>query len=191
MTGRVKGFVGKVCEVNPSLRTEHRLSNCVTLVATLSQNKNIVTSINNIQGFINKLNLWIKTIKNGSNLAWIRDPFVDSKNIPINLDLGLQIELTDLKADRALESTFSKFLRIWLSIGCEYSAISEKALNVLPAFSTTYLCELSFSMLTEIKTSERERERDLNPSVMKWKISPQISCQYSYDIEGLTMLVVA
>lgn len=168
------------------------------------RNENILTSMDKIQGFINKLNLWIQTIENGScemfptvwpladdnkvlmdlikehlvllqqnfkkyfgesveDFDWVRDPFImDSKHLPNNL--GLQEELADLKADRTLKLKFFEvpLETFWLSISSEYPAISEMAVNVLLPFSTTYLCELGFSTLTEIKTSKRERLKSID-----------------------------
>ena len=92
---------------------------------------------------------------------WVRDPFVvNSEHLPINI----QEELADLKADRTLKL---KLLEVpldtfWLAIRSGYPAISEMAVNVLLPFSTTYLCELGFSTLTEIKTSKRERLKSID-----------------------------
>ena len=48
----------------------------------------------------------------------------------------------------------------WLAIGKEYPEIAASAVAVLLPFSTTYLCELSFSSLTFIKkNTHTHRER--------------------------------
>ncbi|XP_067142494.1 protein FAM200A-like [Centruroides vittatus] len=158
-----------------------------------------------IQGFVNKLNLWIQRIENGSfemfstvwslasgnkmmmdlikehlqilqqrfkkyfgesvkDIDWVRNPFVAiSESLPIHL----QEELAELKADRTLKlKLFEVPLNtFWLTIKSEYPAISEMAVNMLLPFSTTYLCELGFSTLTEIKTSKRERLRSVDEEI--------------------------
>ena len=45
----------------------------------------------------------------------------------------------------------------WIKIQNEYPNIGEKALVILLQFSTTYLYETAFSVLTNLKTKKRER----------------------------------
>lgn len=45
----------------------------------------------------------------------------------------------------------------WLRMQKEYAALSQKAIDKLLQFSTTYLCETAFSTMTIIKTKERNR----------------------------------
>ncbi|XP_067131371.1 zinc finger BED domain-containing protein 5-like [Centruroides vittatus] len=165
------------------------------------RNENILTSTEKIQGFVNKLNLWIQRIENGSfemfstvwslasgnkmmmdlikehlqilqqrfkkyfeDIDWVRNPFVAiSESLPIHLPE----ELAELKADgtlklKLLEVPLNTF---WLTIKSEYPAIFEMAVNMLLPFSTTYLCELGFSTLTEIKTSKKERLRSVDEEI--------------------------
>ncbi|XP_067119329.1 protein FAM200A-like [Centruroides vittatus] len=110
------------------------------------------------------------------DIDWVRNPFVAiSEFLPIHL----QEELAELEADKTLKL---KLLEVpldtfWLTIKSEYPAISEMAVNMLLPFSTTYLCELGFSTLTEIKTSKRERLRSVDEGmrVALSTIPPRIS----------------
>jgi hypothetical protein len=43
----------------------------------------------------------------------------------------------------------------WISITKKYPVISEKAINILLQFSTSYICEQAFSCVTNIKSKER------------------------------------
>ena len=45
----------------------------------------------------------------------------------------------------------------WIIIRNEYSCIGDKAVTILLQFSTSYTCEIGFSILTNIKTKKRER----------------------------------
>jgi len=45
----------------------------------------------------------------------------------------------------------------WILVENEYPAIAEKALRLLLQFSTSYVCEFGFSVITTIKHKKRER----------------------------------
>ena len=68
-------------------------------------------------------------------------------------------QLTELSSDRTLRLQFSRLplLSFWLACFQEYSLLSDKAINVLLPFSTTYLCETAFSAVTAMKTKYRSR----------------------------------
>ena len=57
----------------------------------------------------------------------------------------------------------------WIAVGKECKQISEKALEILLQFCTTYLCEQSFSMLVLIKNDKRsclkEIDRELRVAI--------------------------
>ncbi|XP_067123773.1 SCAN domain-containing protein 3-like [Centruroides vittatus] len=229
MTGRVKGFVAQVREINPNIRCDHclihreaivvkylppspkavldevvKVVNLVksrplnsrlffvlcqemesehttlllhTEVRWLSRGK-VLTRISEFKDEVVRIFLTVEgheyadlQMMNGigsrsilesvEDIDWVCNPFVAiSESLPIHL----QEELAELKADRTLKL---KLLEVpldtfWLTVKSEYPAISEMAVNMLLPFSTTYLCELGFSTLTEIKTSKRERLRSID-----------------------------
>jgi hypothetical protein len=90
---------------------------------------------------------------------WIRNPFGIFDTSQAQFSLQEEEELVSLSTDRTLKMKFleASVDEFWISIQKEYPALSRKALNVLIQFSTSYLCELGFSTLTNIKTKKRER----------------------------------
>ena len=45
----------------------------------------------------------------------------------------------------------------WIAVKEEYLSLAEKALTILTKFSTSYLCELGFLTLLNMKSEKRER----------------------------------
>ena len=70
-------------------------------------------------------------------------------------------ELATISSDRSLKIKHSAvdIDTFWISIQKEFPALAEKALLVLLQFSTSYLCELGFSTLNNIKNMKRGRLR--------------------------------
>ena len=62
----------------------------------------------------------------------------------ISTDWGLKIKHKEVPIDQ-----------FWISVKEEYPSIANKALTVLLQFSTSYLCEQGFSVLTNIKCKNR------------------------------------
>ena len=91
---------------------------------------------------------------------WVRNPFVD---VPSNIGFKLceEEELATISSDRSLKIKHSAvdIDTFWISIQREFPALAEKTLLVLFQFSTSYLCELGFSTLNNIKNMKRERLR--------------------------------
>ena len=89
---------------------------------------------------------------------WIRNPFTnDTSNW--NLCLEEEEELISLSSDRTLKIKHSEFHldRFWISVRGQYPKLSKRAINILLQFSTSYLCELGFSTLTNMKNKKRSR----------------------------------
>lgn len=91
-----------------------------------------------------------------STFDWIRNPFECKLT---DLTGREQEQLAELSSDRTLRLQFSKLplSSFWLACFQEYALLSNKAINVLLPFSTTYLCETAFSAVTAIKTKYRSR----------------------------------
>jgi len=83
---------------------------------------------------------------------WIINPFV--ANIGNNnSNMNEKESLIDLSSDSTLKFKFQSTLsksRFWLSVISKYPFLIEKAMKVVIQFSTTYLCEETFSSDTVI-----------------------------------------
>lgn len=89
---------------------------------------------------------------------WIIDPFAAANNENNKLSINEKESLIDLSSDSSLKAKFqlsSSKSQFWLYVKNEYPLLSEKAMKVLIQFSTTYLCEKTFSSVTIIKTQYR------------------------------------
>ena len=85
---------------------------------------------------------------------WIRNPFIstDTRNLSL-----VEEELAEIKDHRSLfmiykESDLDKF---WVCVSRINLNIGNKDLKILLQFSTTYICEESFSTMTNIKSMKR------------------------------------
>ena len=88
---------------------------------------------------------------------WVINPFASYNTT--NLDFNEQESLIDLKNDFLHRSTFSQqeLSQFWISIQYDYPELSSIAIKSLLPFGSSYLCEIGFSVLTEMKSKKRER----------------------------------
>ena len=88
---------------------------------------------------------------------WILDPFTTNSD-DTNLDLREKENLIELSSDDGLKIRFKTSpsrSHFWLSVKSEYPALTHRAMKLLLQFSTTYLCEKTFSAMAAIKTKYR------------------------------------
>ena len=97
---------------------------------------------------------------NSEKYDWVRNPLVD---VPFNIGFKLyeEEELATISSDRSLKIKHSEvdIDTFWISIQMKFPGLAKKALLILLQFSTSYLCELVFSTLNNIKNKKRQRLR--------------------------------
>ena len=94
---------------------------------------------------------------NTEKYDWVHNPFID---VPSNIGFKLceEQEFATISSDRSLRIKHSAvdIDTFWISIQKEFPALAEKVLLVLFQFPTSYLCELGFSTLNNIKNRKME-----------------------------------
>ena len=120
---------------------------------------------------------------NTQQYDWIRNPFSSNAEISTEeLSLPIRESFLELRNDRTLRLKFSEMSlgEFWVSIREEYKLISKAAIEILLQFSTTYLCEQSFSSLVLIKNDKRsclsDIDRELRVALSKFEPNIQRLC---------------
>jgi hypothetical protein len=90
---------------------------------------------------------------------WVRNPYAVSPDATTHLPIEKQEQLAELRSDSTLQLKYGELslLKFRKLAKGEYPAIAEEAVSTLLPFSTTYLCELGFSALTNIQNKKRKR----------------------------------
>jgi len=104
-----------------------------------------------------KFNSYFPSLK-ADEYDWVRNPFIESSS-NTGLLLCEEEELACISGDRGLKIKHAEVPidTFWIPVKEEYPSLAKKALTSLMQFSTSYLCELGFSTLHNIKSKEREQ----------------------------------
>lgn len=89
--------------------------------------------------------------------GWVLNPF--GNLVATEFQTSEEEQLIDLREDLLRKTSFGQVetSEFWISLRSQYPDLCLKALKVLLPFATSYLCELGFSALAEIKSKKRER----------------------------------
>uniref|UniRef100_A0A8D1VLE0 Protein FAM200A n=1 Tax=Sus scrofa TaxID=9823 RepID=A0A8D1VLE0_PIG len=93
---------------------------------------------------------------------WMKDPFAfqtPESIVELNLAPEEENELLQLSSSFMLKNYYKtlSLSAFWIKIQGEFPLLSRKSILLLLPFTTTYLCELGFSILTRLKTKKRNR----------------------------------
>ncbi|GBP76405.1 SCAN domain-containing protein 3 [Eumeta japonica] len=107
---------------------------------------------------------------------WILNPFLNKSIDLADVTTKMKDYFLDLAADGMLKMEFySQSVDVfWIKRKHEYPELARETLKLLVPFATSYLCELAFSSMVDIKTKKRNRlqlEHDWIINISK--IAPQ------------------
>ena len=91
-----------------------------------------------------------------NNFRWVVNLFGSNESSNLSAE---EEQLIDLRNDLFFQTLFPQknLDEFWLSASKSYSMIGAKAVTIILPFASSWLCEHSFSVLTEIKSCKRER----------------------------------
>jgi hypothetical protein len=94
-----------------------------------------------------------------NNYDWIRNPFEKDRPASESLTFAQSEELSELSCSKSLEQQFrsQSMKTFWISLSSEFLQLANLATKALIPFATTYLCEVTFSAVTALKTKSRNR----------------------------------
>ncbi|XP_046511643.1 protein FAM200B [Equus quagga] len=92
--------------------------------------------------------------------CWVKDPFAfrnPESIVELNLVPEEENELLQLSSSYTLKNDYEtlSLSAFWIKIKEDFPLLSRKSVLLLLPFTTTSLCELGFSVLTKLKTKER------------------------------------
>uniref|UniRef100_A0A8C6SPZ2 Uncharacterized protein n=1 Tax=Neogobius melanostomus TaxID=47308 RepID=A0A8C6SPZ2_9GOBI len=107
---------------------------------------------------------------------WIVDPFsVDPTKNDVALPSELESQLLDVSTDSTFKVRYWDKLDLasfWIVVSKEYPSLALRAVKLLLPFTTTYLCESGFSIVTTTKTKARNRLSTTLEATLRLSLSP-------------------
>ena len=90
-------------------------------------------------------------------MEWVVNPFMHCEIK--HLEEEMQENLIDLRNDLVFKRLFAEkeLSEFWLCLNTKFPKLSNKAVESLLPFGSSYLCEQGFSTLTEMKSKKREK----------------------------------
>ncbi|XP_026471061.1 SCAN domain-containing protein 3-like [Ctenocephalides felis] len=121
-----------------------------------------------ITAFMKKIELWIASMKSNNF-----DMFPSFKTTCVTDDEieAKQEMIIDLSSDSTLKQMFQdekNTVKFWLQVKDDFPTLTNKALEILLSFVTSYLCEIGFSAVAVLKTKYRSRlviEKELRTAI--------------------------
>ncbi|XP_066543047.1 protein FAM200A-like [Hoplias malabaricus] len=96
------------------------------------------------------------------NKRWVKNSFefeTPESITSLNLTPLEESEMLQLTCDSTLKTFYKneKLSKFWIGLSGDYPLLSRTSVLLLLPFTTTYLCEVGFSVLTQMKTKLRNR----------------------------------
>lgn len=170
---KIKAFILKIEMWSTSLQQLqfHSFDSFESIAAEISSDELvsdfIPTMIEALQNLKKELYRYFpKEMQEDKGDCWVLNPFISNCIELADLDNILKEKLCELAADSMLKMEYlsENSPTFWIKRKLEYPELAKKALRILTQFSTSYLCEMTFSQMVNIKTKKRnklELENDL------------------------------
>lgn len=185
---KIKLWKQRILSKNPNYSSFPRLNDILDSENVPSINFQEVI-VKHLAALIDEFNTYFPDIKRDSwESKLLRDPFVVDIMI---LPESIQEEAIELKFNSCAKHDFEIFEleKFWLKYQQVYPLVSAYAIKLLIQFSSTYLCEKSFSSLLNIKSKYRSclnvdndlrcALSEISPNI-KYLVSQHKNCQISH-----------